>query len=147
MEVVNNIYRYKGVYYTIFIFSFLVVMFYGFGLIKNINEFSNYSYLNWLFLTQTVFNFIIFISSIVYLFSNYKKSILINNIGYMSLIIVIIQNIFMFLFTRYKVGNSLTAALVILTIILFIMFLNNYFKAKIEYAAEIEEIGNTNNKD
>ena len=67
MGIQKDIYKYKSVYYIIFIFSLLVIIFYGFGLIKNINEFSNYSYLNWLFLTQTIFNLVIFIISIVYL--------------------------------------------------------------------------------
>lgn len=145
METVKNVYRYKSVYYVIFLFSFLVVIFYGFGLIRNINTFSTYSFFNCLFLTQTIFNLIIFITSVIYLFSKYKKSIFINNIGYISLVIVIIQNIFMFLFTKYKVSNSLTLAFVILGVVLTVMFLNNYFKVNNEYN-EIEEIGNINNK-
>lgn len=145
MEIIKKIYTYKSVYYSIFIFSFLVVIYYGYGLIRNINEFSNYSYLNWLFLTQTIFNLVIFIISIICLSANYKKSVFINNIGYISLIVVVIQNILMFIFTKYRIGNSLTMAFVILAIILFMMFLNNYFKEKIKYF-EIEEIGSTNNK-
>ena len=140
MEIAKKIYKYKIVYYTILVFSFLVVIFYGFGLIRNINNFSTYSFLNWIFLTQTIFNLIIFVTSVIYLFSKYKKSILINNIGYISLIIVIIQNIYMFLFTRYKVSNSIISAFIILSIVLIVMFLNNYFKVNKEYT-EIEEIG------
>ena len=140
MEIAKKIYKYKIVYYTILVFSFLVVIFYGFGLIRNINNFSTYSFLNWIFLTQTIFNLIIFVTSVIYLFSKYKKSILINNIGYISLIIVIIQNIYMFLFTRYRVSNSIISAFIILSIVLIVMFLNNYFKVNKEYT-EIEEIG------
>ena len=140
MEIAKKIYKYKIVYYTILVFSFLVVIFYGFGLIRNINNFSTYSFLNWIFLTQTIFNLIIFVTSVICLFSKYKKSILINNIGYISLIIVIIQNIYMFLFTRYKVSNSIISAFIILSIVLIVMFLNNYFKVNKEYT-EIEEIG------
>jgi TnpA family transposase len=51
----------------------------------------------------------------------------------------------MFLFTKYKVSNSLTLAFVILGVVLTVMFLNNYFKVNNEYN-EIEEIGNINNK-
>lgn len=140
MEIAKKIYKYKIVYYTILVFSFLVVIFYGFGLVRNINSFSTYSFLNWIFLTQTIFNLIIFVTSVIYLFSKYKKSILINNIGYISLVIVIIQNIYMFLFTRYKVSNSIISAFIILSIVLIVMFLNNYFKVNKEYT-EIEEIG------
>ena len=140
MEIAKKIYKYKIVYYTILVFSFLVVIFYGFGLIRNINNFSTYSFLNWIFLTQTIFNLIIFVTSVICLFSKYKKSILINNIGYISLVIVIIQNIYMFLFTRYKVSNSIISAFIILSIVLIVMFLNNYFKVNKEYT-EIEEIG------
>lgn len=140
MEIAKKIYKYKIVYYTILVFSFLVVIFYGFGLIRNINSFSTYSSLNWIFLTQTIFNLIIFVTSVLYLFLKYKKSILINNIGYISLVIVIIENIYMFLFTRYKVSNSITLAFIILSIVLIVMFLNNYFKVNKEYT-EIEEIG------
>ena len=140
MEIVKKIYKYKIVYYTILVFSFLVVIFYGFGLIRNINNFSTYSFLNWIFLTQTIFNLIIFVTSVICLFSKYKKSILINNIGYISLVIVIIQNIYMFLFTRYRVSNSIISAFIILSIVLIVMFLNNYFKVNKEYT-EIEEIG------
>lgn len=140
MEIAKKIYKYKIVYYTILVFSFLVVIFYGFGLIRNINNFSTYSFLNWIFLTQTIFNLIIFVTSVIYLFSKYKKSILINNIGYISLVIVIIQNIYMFLFTRYRVSNSIISAFIILSIVLIVMFLNNYFKVNKEYT-EIEEIG------
>ncbi len=140
MEIAKKIYKYKIVYYTILVFSFLVVIFYGFGLIRNINSFSTYSFLNWIFLTQTIFNLIIFVTSVIYLFSKYKKSILINNIGYISLVIVIIQNIYMFLFTRYRVSNSIISAFIILSIVLIVMFLNNYFKVNKEYT-EIEEIG------
>ncbi len=140
MEIAKKIYKYKIVYYTILVFSFLVVIFYGFGLIRNINNFSTYSFLNWIFLTQTIFNLIIFVTSVICLFSKYKKSILINNIGYISLIIVIIQNIYMFLFTRYRVSNSIISAFIILSIVLIVMFLNNYFKINKEYT-EKEEIG------
>ncbi|GEM_PF-2072638 len=140
MEIAKKIYKYKIVYYTILVFSFLVVIFYGFGLIRNINNFSTYSFLNWIFLTQTIFNLIIFVTSVICLFSKYKKSILINNIGYISLVIVIIQNIYMFLFTRYRVSNSIISAFIILSIVLIVMFLNNYFKVNKEYT-EIEEIG------
>lgn len=140
MEIAKKIYKYKIVYYTILVFSFLVVIFYGFGLMRNINSFSTYSSLNWIFLTQTIFNLIIFVTSVIYLFLKYKKSILINNIGYISLVIVIIENIYMFLFTRYKVSNSITLAFIILSIVLIVMFLNNYFKVNKEYT-EIEEIG------
>lgn len=140
MEIAKKIYKYKIVYYTILVFSFLVVIFYGFGLIRNINNFSTYSFLNWIFLTQTIFNLIIFVTSVICLFSKYKKSILINNIGYISLVIVIIQNIYMFLFTRYRVSNSIISAFIILSIVLIVMFLNNYFKINKEYT-EIEEIG------
>ena len=82
----------------------------------------------------------IFVTSVICLFSKYKKSILINNIGYISLVIVIIQNIYMFLFTRYRVSNSIISAFIILSIVLIVMFLNNYFKVNKEYT-EIEEIG------
>lgn len=140
MEIAKKIYKYKIVYYTILVFSFLVVIFYGFGLIRNINNFSTYSFLNWIFLTQTIFNLIIFVTSVICLFSKYKKSTLINNIGYISLVIVIIQNIYMFLFTRYRVSNSIISAFIILSIVLIVMFLNNYFKVNKEYT-EIEEIG------
>ena len=140
MEIAKKIYKYKIVYYTILVFSFLVVILYGFGLIRNINNFSTYSFLNWIFLTQTIFNLIIFVTSVICLFSKYKKSILINNIGYISLVIVIIQNIYMFLFTRYRVSNSIISAFIILSIVLIVMFLNNYFKVNKEYT-EIEEIG------
>ena len=140
MEIAKKIYKYKIVYYTILVFSLLVVIFYGFGLIRNINNFSTYSFLNWIFLTQTIFNLIIFVTSVICLFSKYKKSILINNIGYISLVIVIIQNIYMFLFTRYRVSNSIISAFIILSIVLIVMFLNNYFKVNKEYT-EIEEIG------
>ena len=140
MGIQKDIYKYKSVYYIIFIFSLLVIIFYGFGLIKNINEFSNYSYLNWLFLTQTIFNLVIFIISIVYLSLKLKKSILINNIGYSSLGIVIIQNLFMFFFTRYKVGNSMSIAFVMIVLILLMFFLNNFFKSKTEYD-DLDEIG------
>ncbi len=140
MEIAKKIYKYKIVYYTILVFSFLVVIFYGFGLIRNINSFSTYSFLNWIFLTQTIFNLIIFVTSVICLFSKYKKSILINNIGYISLLIVIIQNIYMFLFTRYRVSNSIISAFIILSIVLIVMFLNNYFKVNKKYT-EIDEVG------